>query len=297
SNFMGETVFQTDHYYERSFSNVFGDDHSYGASINFPNEPWGARFRFKEVGENFRPALGFANRTGIRAYEGRLVNRNRFRDRRLRQAVYSAEVELITGLDNLPQSWEGQYQAEFETPQNDRISLRIYDYFERIPEEFTVADTVPIFEGDYGWTNYGVRLQSSGGRSVQAGAEFQCCRFYNGDGFELQAGVTWRPSRYFELQPEYEGTFIRLPTGSVDIHILTLDSLVNFTPDMQLAVEVQWDNITEGFTFSGRFLWEYSPGNELFVGLGQTAIIPTNFMRFEPQTSLFSVRLGQTFQF
>jgi len=84
----------------------------------------------------------------------------------------------------------------------------------------------------------------------------------------------------------------------VDIHILTLDSVFNFTPDMQLAIEVQWDNISQAFAFSGRYIWEYSPGNELFIGLGQTAILPTlSPSRFEPQTTLLSVRLGRTFQF
>jgi hypothetical protein len=64
---------------------------------------------------------------------------------------------------------------------------------------------------------------------------------------------------------------------------------------MQVAIQAQFDTISRNFGLSSRFRWEYSPGNELFVGLGQTAIVPgTNF---RAQTTQLSVRLGQTFRF
>ena len=42
--------------------------------------------------------------------------------------------------------------------------------------------------------------------------------------------------------------FIRLPAGNVDIHVAALAGIVNFTPDMQLALQVQYDNISGNFT-------------------------------------------------
>ncbi len=298
SNFLGDKVLQADFFYERSISDVFGDDDSFGVAFNFPNEPWGGRMRFKEVGENFRPALGFANRRGIRYYEGRIVNNYRFRDRFIRQTTYSAEGEIFTGLDNRRQSWFGDLRVEVESNNNDRVFLNVHNYFERVPELFTLPRDVPIVPGDYNWSNAALRFQTSGARTIQFVIEGECCRFYNGDGIEVVGSINWQPNRYFGFEPQYEGNYIRLPTGSVDIHIVSLDSLVNFTPDMQLAVEVQWDNISQDFSFSGRFRWEYSPGNELFIGLGQTAILPRlNFHDFEAQTTLLTLRLGRTFQF
>jgi hypothetical protein len=298
SNFLGDQVVQTDFFYERSFSNTFGDDDSFGMALTLPNEPWGGRLTFKQVGEDFRPALGFANRRGIRRYEGRLINRYRYRDRFIRQAIFAAEGEYITGLDNRPQNFESDLSIEIETYANDRAWVDLRNYYERVPELFTLPRDVPVSLGDYNWTNFGFRFQTSGARSVQFRVDAECCSFYNGDSFQIEAGINWRPNRYFEFQPGYEATYISLPSGSVDIHILTLDSVLNFTPDMQLAIEVQWDNTSQAFAFSGRYIWEYSPGNELFIGLGQTAILPTlSPSRFEPQTTLLSIRLGRTFQF
>ena len=64
---------------------------------------------------------------------------------------------------------------------------------------------------------------------------------------------------------------------------------------MQILLQGQFDNISRSFSFSARYRWEYEPGNEIFVSLGQNALIPGT--SFEPQTSLFSIRLGNTFRF
>ena len=62
----GKTI-QADLYYERSFSDIVGDDHSYAAAFNYPNEPWFGEFTYKVVGGNFAPALGFVNRNDVKA--------------------------------------------------------------------------------------------------------------------------------------------------------------------------------------------------------------------------------------
>ena len=74
--------------------------------------------------------------------------------------------------------------------------------------------------------------------------------------------------------PHYVATFIDLPTGYVAIHILSASGGVNFTPDMQILVQAQFDNISRNLGFSARYRWEYEPGNELFVSFGQDALIP-----------------------
>ena len=39
----------------------------------------------------------------------------------------------------------------------------------------------------------------------------------------------------------------RSADGAVDIHLATTDAVVNFTPDMQVALQAQYDNISENF--------------------------------------------------
>ena len=81
----------------------------------------------------------------------------------------------------------------------------------------------------------------------------------------------------------------------MDINIFSLNGIVNFTPDMQFAMQAQYDNISESFGFLGRFRWEFQPGSEIFVALGQSAVIPGTDFRF--QTTGLSFRIGHTLRF
>jgi hypothetical protein len=90
-------------------------------------------------------------------------------------------------------------------------------------------------------------------------------------------------------------SFIDLPTGDVDIHVVEVASVVNFTPDMQLALQAQFDNISQDFGFLARYRWEYLPGSEFFAAFGQSALIPNS--RFVMQRTQFSIRLGHTLRF
>jgi len=53
--------------------------------------------------------------------------------------------------------------------------------------------------------------------------------------------------------------------------------------------------ISQGFGFLGRFRWEFQPGSEIFVALGQSALIPGTDFRF--QTTQLSFRIGHTLRF
>jgi hypothetical protein len=44
-----------------------------------------------------------------------------------------------------------------------------------------------------------------------------------------------------------------------------------------------------------RYRWEYRPGDELFISIGQAAEIPQT--TFRPQVTQAVVRLGNTFRF
>ncbi len=283
---------QADTYYERSFSDSFGDDHSFGMALDFPNEPWGGRASFKQIGENFRPALGFANRRGIRHYFVEAANRRRSRDRFYRDLGFVSENSLITDLGGHLESRFNTFRVELETQTVDRFFVWATNFYESVPDTFFLPNNVPILTGTYEWTNIGARVQTSNVRVFQLIVEGTCCSFYNGDGIEAGVELGYRPNQYFEFSPGYEGTFINLPTGSVDIHLFTLDSVINFTPDMQVAMQVQYDNISRNFGFLARYRWEFQPGSELFIALGQSAIVPDQ--KFLYQTTQFSIRLGHT---
>ena len=76
---------------------------------------------------------------------------------------------------------------------------------------------------------------------------------------------------------------------------LSLAFITNFTPDMQLYSELQFDNVSEKFALSMRYRWEYEPGQEIFASIGQSALIPGQ--EFAPRSTQAVIRLGHTFRY
>jgi hypothetical protein len=81
----------------------------------------------------------------------------------------------------------------------------------------------------------------------------------------------------------------------VGVHVLQISAGINFTADMDLALQLQFDNVSENVGFLARYRWEYVPGGELFVALGQAGVLSES--EFAARRSQLSVRLGHTFRF
>jgi hypothetical protein len=140
-----------------------------------------------------------------------------------------------------------------------------------------------------------VRIQTTRIYPFSVRAEASCCSFLNGNGLEAALEAVYRPNQYYELEARHEWTRLNMPNGSVDIHIASLNATVTFTPDMQIALQTQYDNISQNFGLLARYRWEFIPGSELLIAFGQAATIPSS--RFVAQRSQFTVRVGHTLRF
>jgi len=294
SQFLGRYILQGDGFYQRSFSNKAGDDDSAAVSLDFPNEPWGGDVIFKQIGKNFAPALGFVNRTDIRQYVGTLFHLDRYRGTFLNQLEFGTDFELVTDRQDVLQSRSNDFYVRAASALGDDITLKVLNLHENVPATFFLPHNVPINPARYEWTNFDVHVRTFDGRPLRLDWEVTCCSFYGGRSVYSKMQFAYRPSAYFEFVPTWEATFIHQPTGSVDIHIFSLDTVVNFIPDMQLSVQAQFDNISRSFGFSARYAWEYEPGNEFFVAFGQSALIPGT--TFRTGVSQLVIRLGHTFR-
>jgi Carbohydrate family 9 binding domain-like len=294
SNILPGKILQSDFFYQRSFSDTKGDDDSFGVAINYPNEPWGLDTRFKQVGTNFFPALGFVNRLGIRQFDGILQRR----DRNVlgwRWLDFATSWYFVTDLSNRLESRENGIWTGISSRAGDQYYIKAFDSFEAVPATFKVAGKVPVPAGRYHWTNGNLSLQSSNARPLTASLDIVCCSFYDGNYFRVDLRTDIRLGALLQLVPRYTYTYIDLPGGLLNIHAVSANFIVSFTPDMQLVNQVQFDSVSERFTLSMRYRWEYQPGQELFVSVGQSARIPGE--EFVAGSTQVVVRLGHTFRF
>jgi hypothetical protein len=298
SNFWGGNVFQADAFYLRSYSSDLGNDDSFGLALNFPDEPWGGELVFKEVGANYTPALGFVNRTGIRAYQANARYVARFsadQNPFMRQLQISANNFLVTGLDDVLQSREDVLEAEAITHGNHLFAVGVISSFENVTEPFDLPDDVPVPIGKYEWTNFTARFQTSRAYAFSLRGQVTCCSFYDGSSVETSVLADYRPNQYYGLQASHQFTHLDMPNGTINIHVASLNAVLTFTPDMEVAVQTQYDNISQNIGFLARYRWEFITGDELLIAFGQAATVSTS--RFQAQRSQLTVRVGHTMRF
>ncbi|MDZ4870141.1 MAG: carbohydrate binding family 9 domain-containing protein [Alphaproteobacteria bacterium] len=293
--FNGDT-FKADFFYERSFSDVYGDDDSFGAHLSYPNQPFSARFQFKEVGENFYPALGFVNRPGIRLYDGNFFWQPRPKDSWVRFFETGTWYHFTTDLENVLETRENGGWFGFMTQETDAVFLDVFNLYENIREPFFLPRDVLVPANEYTWTNAKLYMESAIGRPFAVVGEVECCSYFDGDLLRTYLSLSWRPDTSWEIGAEHSFYNITLPTGDLEIQIWALNVTLNFTPDMQLKTQTQYDNISEAFGLSARYRWEFMPGSEVFVSLGESGDL-INGAHYRSGTTQASVRIGHLMRF
>ncbi len=295
SNLFANKIVQGDVYYERSFSNKVGQDDSFGLYANFPNEPWNGFLRIKQVGQNFDPALGFVSRPGIRNYQGDIVHRERFSDSTLRWMDTGVWFDLTTGLNNQIQSRTYDSWVGFYTAAGDFFLLEDWVDTENVSGPFTIPHNIVVPAGDYTFNTMHFHVDTASGRLLSGGIDVQCCGFYGGRILQTNEYVNLNPNDTITIGASHLMQQISMHTGNVAIQVGSFDMSVNFTPDMMLRGQAQYDNISKDLQLSLRYRWEFEPGSELLVVLGDDATLSGPY--YQSHVSQFSVRLGKTFRF
>lgn len=283
-----------DSYYIRSFSDTKGDDDSFGAALNLPNEPFSLEARFKQLGTNYFPALGFVNRTGIRQYDGTGI----YRWRNIsgwRWLDVATSWYAVTDLSNHLESRQNGIWAGLALRSTDAFYLKAFDNFEDVAAPFNIAGKIPVPAGRYHWTNGNIHIDTANTRGIVARFDLLCCSYYNGKQVRTELRLDIRPNTMFQFAPKYTFTHLDLPGGLLNIHAFSMEVTTNFSPDMQLYTEVQYDNVSEKFSFAMRYRWEYALGQELFLSFGHFALITDR--AFDSQTTQGVIRLGHTFRY
>jgi len=270
SNLFGSEVLVVDAYAMKSFSeDIHSNDLAYGLSLKFPNDRWNARVSYKEIQQNFNPALGFANRTGIRDYEGRFRFRTRPENNSLiRTADLETEIAFTTTTDNeLESAHIYATVLKLENHSGDSYELWTNWEHERLVLPFEIQPGVTIPVGTYDYYSIWTHLVTSGHRPVSIDVTAKLGGFYNGSIADVKSILLWRPLKYFYITLEHRVFKIDLPQGDFEFEINRARFNVNITPTLSWTNYIQQESETHRMTLQSQVRWIITPGNELSVTL------------------------------
>ena len=190
SNLFGSQVFVADAYVMKSFSEgINSNDLAYGLTLDFPNDRWNAIVKYQEIQENFNPALGFVNRSGIRRYEGDLRYRIRPKDSRLLRTInWGFKSLFTTTTDNELESGRVYFRFfDLESHAGDHVMFWGNWQHETLFAPFEIQPGISIPTGDYDFYFVWGKLTTANHRPVSMEVMSKFGEFYNGNLIDVLA--------------------------------------------------------------------------------------------------------------
>lgn len=271
SRFMGKDNFSIDLWGVKNWNEANGGNkNGFGLKIDYPNDLIDAAIRYTFFGDSINPGLGFLPRN---AYHSLNTSFN-FMPRpekgwigeKVRQWFFEFQT---TGFWNLQGELESlrlfTAPVNFRTEAGEHIEFNVIPTREVLPFDFEVSDGVLIPKGDYSFVNYRFEANTASHRKVQFDLSYRFGQFYDGNYNDLETGVTLKLDGYATMQ--VGGNFVRgfLPFGDFSENVFFTRLNLYLTPDLGITNYLQFDDITNRLGYNGRFFWQISPGNTIYL--------------------------------
>jgi hypothetical protein len=239
---------------------------AWGGKLDYPNDLWDAALSFKEIDADFRPALGFVRRTGIRKTNAKVDLMPRPGRLGVRQLFFGVSGQYVTDTGGRTLDWMGILSPlGFQTESGEQLRLEWVPQFERLDEPFEIQEGIVIPAGDYRYTAWIAEVETAPHRRWVGQLEARWGSFYDGDLTRVEADLVLKPSPHLLVAASGEWSRGELPAGRFTAKVLAGRLEVSFTPDLAWSNLVQYDSDSRELGFQSRLRWRVRPGSDVFV--------------------------------
>lgn len=272
------------------------DGSAWGGALRWPNDRHFAYVEYQQIGDNFDPAMGFVNRSGIRDWRAFYRLRHRPEGGPFLAINQWIWANHITDFDGSPRTqFIDLTPIEFFTRGRDLYNVRVFFQREVLEEPFELFGRVPVPAGDHRFNRYLATVQTAEQRTLQFIAEASTGGFFNGDRDAISATVNWRPDPHFGLAARAELNDISLPGGDFLARVYSLETRVAFNTDWAWITVTQFDNVSNRFGVNSRLRWIPEPGQEYFLVLDHGSLREDG--HFRTVSNAATVKLTYTLRF
>jgi len=188
--------------------------------------------------------------------------------------------------------WLGTY---FENKYGDYANLWVDDAAETYDTPFEIRPGIVIPVGEHKWNAVQGEIGTTKSRPVDLYVRWRHGGFLTGHADDYQTTLSYRPSNKLQLSLGGSLRDIRLPQGDFQVRIGSARAVYTFSPDLQLSLLGQYDNLSAQLGVNFRLKWIVQPGNEVFFIVNQG--YDTSLDRFRPTQNDTSMKAAWTFRF
>jgi len=289
-----------DAWYQKSDTDgLDGDDEAWGLRLQTPNR---VGFRggigIKEIQNNFNPAVGFVNRSGVRDQTLELGYTHWPRDSYFRSVFWGVDVQRIELLTGGLQTQIITFRPlELENDTSDSIDLRYTANKEVIVDPFEISEGIFILPGAYAYDEYGFDVGTGGQRKLSGSFTYRTGDFFDGQKETLGGSFSWAPSRRFRTALSYDVNDVELPQGDFTVRLVTFRTDIVFSSTLSWVNLIQYDNVSETAGINSRLHWIPEAGREAFIVLNHNLQDVDRDGSFRSIDADLTLKFNYTFRF
>ena len=282
-----------------------GEDSAYGVGfqVRAPDK-FSGDASYVELQENFNPALGFANRVGIREYSGGLNYTVRPRDRYVRAFFTGSSFSRSERLaDGSLQSESVSLRVFVQNQTNDTVFFGCTREKEGLIEPFTILRrrapemNVVIQPGLHEFDGCRLWIRAGGQRKFSGSITYEGGEFYDGDRVSIRPNLSWRPSEHFSLSASYQVNDIDVPEGAFTTRLTQFTTEVVFSSTLSWVNLIQWDNGSDILGINSRLHWVPQAGRDFYLVLNHNLQDLDENGTFHSSNADLTVKASYTFRF
>ena len=308
SRIAGGRVLEADAWYQQSDTpGLVDDDAAFGFGVNMPNTAgFRGGFSVKEIERNFNPALGFISRADVRDTAFDVGYTQFFEGDTLQRMNFGLDAQRFDLLDGGGRQSENIVfkLLELETHTRDAVRLRYITNEENVAVPFDVyvdssdpAGNVTIPAGNYTFDEASIRLATGNQRALSGNITYLAGDFYDGRRTNVSGQFSWKPSRHFILNLDYDWNDVELPQGDFVTRLVGLSTQVMFSTNLAWITLMQYDNVSEVLGVNTRLHWIPKAGQEGFIVLNHNLQDFDKNASFRSAAADVSVKFKYTFRF
>lgn len=278
-------------------SDLNGDDRAFGAAFEIPNDKLSAYVETQLIDENFRPALGFVNRAGIRRFDAGMRYRTRPEQGRWRAINNRIDFSLVTDMDGKKLSQRTAIRpVSFYSHSDDFLFVEWERNTEVVSSDFALFDRLDVPAGEYEFDRYRAEISTGVQRPLRVVLSAQDGGFFGGDRLEKFVEFQWRQSAHFFMGLSFTENDVDLPSGSFTSHLASLRSDIAFDSRWSWSNLLQYDNTAEIVGINSRLRYIPEAGKDVVIVLNHGASVDAS-NRWSTTTNELNLKVSYTFRY
>jgi len=272
---------------------------AYGFNFRMPNNTGlRAGFGLSRIEENFNPALGFVNRSGIRRWFTGTEYTWRPEDKFVRSVLAGISIQRTDLISGGLQSQRIQLRVlDAEGRLGDELQLRHRNNKEVLVQPFEISDGIIIPVGAYEFDDAVLQFETADSRKVWGRLNLQTGEFFDGDRTRIAPSIAWRPSGRFLTELSYEYNDIDLPQGSFETRLVQFRTELVFSAKLSWVTLIQYDNVSENIGVNSRIHWIPEAGQQAYLVLNHNLQDLDRDNSFDSSFSEVAIKFNYTFRF